>query len=199
MAFTKITDEDRTGKGNVGRSDTPQLSTFEMQTVLDELANMAIDGLNKHIDEESSDKGAVNIGAEVPNGFDSSANVQSIMNALAAKVRDVTSDKHSHSNKDVLDKITESAVENWDNTSSLLSAISAIQTELTQTATALPTSLAVVKYIQNLDWKSIVLNNVYPIGSVYFTTSALDPSTQFGGQWTRIEFSGAVTAYKRIS
>ena len=63
MAFTHITDEDRNGQGTVGRSDTPQLSTYERQTVLDELANLAIDGLNKHITEEAASTGAINNGA----------------------------------------------------------------------------------------------------------------------------------------
>lgn len=199
MAFTKITDEDRSGKGNVGRSDTPQLSTYEMQTVLDELANMAIDGLNKHIDEEEANTGAINVGATVPTGFEASENVQSVLNALAAKTRDVSGDRHSHSNKDVLDKITEAAVKDWDNTATLFAAIKTIQTTLVASTTALPTSSAVANYINNLNWKKIILDIVYPIGAVYFTTSTIDPSDQLGGQWTKIEFSGSVTAYKRIS
>lgn len=199
MAFTKITDEDRSGKGNVGRSDTPQLSTYEMQTVLDELANMAIDGLNKHIDEEEANTGAINVGATVPTGFEASENVQSVLNAIAAKTRDVSGDKHTHSNKDVLDKITEAAVKDWDNTATLFAAIKTIQTTLVASTTALPTSSAVANYINNLNWKKIILDIVYPIGAVYFTTSTIDPSDQLGGQWTKIEFSGSVTAYKRIS
>ena len=199
MAFTKITDEDRSGKGNVGRSDTPQLSTYEMQTVLDELANLAIDGLNKHVSEEEANTGAINIGATVPTGFEASENVQSVLNSIAAKTRDTASDKHSHSNKDVLDKITESAVTNWDSVSTLFAAIKTIQTTLVSSTTAIPTSSAVVNYISNLNWKKIILDIVYPIGAVLFTTSTVDPADQIGGQWTRIEFSGSVTAYKRIS
>lgn len=199
MAFTKITDEDRSGKGNVGRSDTPQLSTYEMQTVLDELANMAIDGLNKHIDEEEANTGAINVGATVPTGFEASENVQSVLNAIAAKTRDVSGDKHTHSNKDVLDKITEAAVKDWDNTATLFAAIKTIQTTLVASTTALPTSSAVANYINNLNWKKIILDIVYPIGAVYFTTSTIDPADQLGGQWTKIEYSGSVTAYKRIS
>lgn len=199
MSFTKITDEDRSGKGNVGRSDTPQLSTYEMQTVLDELANLAIDGLNKHIDEEEANTGAINIGATVPTGYEASENVQSILNAIAAKLRDTSLDKHSHSNKDVLDKVTESAVTNWDNVATLFAAIKAIQTTLISSTTAIPTSSAVANYISNLNWKKIILDIVYPIGAVYFTTSAIDPADQIGGQWTKIEFAGSVTAYKRIS
>lgn len=199
MAFTKITDEDRNGKGNVGRSDTPQLSTYEMQTVLDELANLAIDGLNKHITEEEASTGAINIGATVPTGFEASENIQSVLNAIAAKTRDLVGDKHSHANKDTLDKITETSLENWDEVATLLGAIKTIQTTLVSSTTAIPTSSAVANYISNLNWKKIALDNVYPVGAVYLTTSTVDPEDQFGGQWTKIEFSGSVTAYKRIS
>ena len=37
MAFRKITEGDMLGKGNVGRPDTPGVSTAEMQRILDEL------------------------------------------------------------------------------------------------------------------------------------------------------------------
>lgn len=35
-------------------------------------------------------------------------------------------------------------------------------------------------------WKSLV-DVVYPIGSLYFTTSAINPSTLFGGTWEQIK------------
>ena len=37
MAFRKITEGDMLGKGNVGRPDTPGVSTAEMQRIMDEL------------------------------------------------------------------------------------------------------------------------------------------------------------------
>lgn len=35
-------------------------------------------------------------------------------------------------------------------------------------------------------WKSLV-DLVYPIGSLYFTTNTINPSTLFGGQWEQIK------------
>lgn len=42
MAFSKITDADTTGKGNLGRPDTPGVTTAEMQRILDELPREVI-------------------------------------------------------------------------------------------------------------------------------------------------------------
>lgn len=42
MAFSKITDADTNGKGNLGRPDTPGVSTEEMQRILDELPREVI-------------------------------------------------------------------------------------------------------------------------------------------------------------
>ena len=134
-----------------------------------------------------------------PTGFEASENSQSVLNAIAAKTRDLVGDKHSHANKDTLDKITEASLENWDEVATLLGAIKTIQTTLVSSTTAIPTSSAVANYISNLNWKKIVLDSVYPVGAVYLTTSTVDPADQCGGQWTEIEFSGSVTAYKRIS
>ena len=44
--YTGVSEADRAGKGNVGRPDTPNLTTGQMQEVLDELSNLAIDKLN---------------------------------------------------------------------------------------------------------------------------------------------------------
>ena len=42
MAFSKITDADTTGKGNLGRPDTPGVTAEEMQRILDELPREVI-------------------------------------------------------------------------------------------------------------------------------------------------------------
>lgn len=42
MAFSKITDADTNGKGNLGRPDTPGVTTGEMQRILDELPREVI-------------------------------------------------------------------------------------------------------------------------------------------------------------
>ena len=50
MQFNKITDADRDGKGNVGQPDTPNLTTQQMQELLDALPNLSIDKFNEFID-----------------------------------------------------------------------------------------------------------------------------------------------------
>ena len=42
MAFEKITQQDLAGKGNLGRPDTPGVTTEEMQRILDELPREVI-------------------------------------------------------------------------------------------------------------------------------------------------------------
>lgn len=106
MPFTKITDADRKGKGNTGRPDTPNLSTSDMQKVMDELPNMAIDGLNAHIDEITSSTAAGSVGAKPPTGIAADSNVQSILDAMELENSKNTGNNHSHSNKSVLDEIT---------------------------------------------------------------------------------------------
>ena len=69
MAFKKITDEDRAGKGNVGQPDTPGLTTAEMQEVMDSLPNLAIDKFNELVDALNEATAAVNMGATVPEGI----------------------------------------------------------------------------------------------------------------------------------
>lgn len=46
-----VTEEELVGKGNVGRPDTPNVTTTEMQVILDELANIAITHINSLVAE----------------------------------------------------------------------------------------------------------------------------------------------------
>ena len=51
MAFQKITELERAGKGNVGQPDTPNKGVTEMQEQMDSLANLAIDKFNELVDK----------------------------------------------------------------------------------------------------------------------------------------------------
>ena len=52
MAFAKITDRDLKGKGNVGRPDTPGVTTAEMQRILDEIPReVIVPAFNKLVDK----------------------------------------------------------------------------------------------------------------------------------------------------
>lgn len=88
MAFKKITDSDLKGKGNIGRPDTPGVSTAEMQRILDELPReVIIPALNAIVDELNGVSAAGSFGAQVPTTLpdETAATIQGILNALAAQ------------------------------------------------------------------------------------------------------------------
>ena len=174
MAFNKITDQMRAGKGNVGQPDTPGLTTPEMQAVMDELANLAIDNHNSHIDELAEVTAAANIGATVPQGISANENIQSILTAIAILLQSVNEAKHSHSNKQILDSITQAVKGGYDDVVQLLTGINAVQQNMTATDTSIPTSNAVITYVNNVDVSQKAFNTAYPIGTVFMTTSTVD-------------------------
>lgn len=96
MAFKKISDADLKGKGNIGRPDTPGVTTAEMQRILDELPreviipafNILVDGLNGS--SVAGDFGA-QVPATLPDG--TRGTVQDILNALAKQTDDHKRDK----------------------------------------------------------------------------------------------------------
>lgn len=64
MAFSKITDADTTGKGNLGRPDTPGVTAEEMQRILDELPReVIIPKFNTLIDALEDTAAAASLGA----------------------------------------------------------------------------------------------------------------------------------------
>lgn len=201
MAFSKITDQMRAGKGNVGQPDTPGLTTPEMQAVMDELANLAIDNHNAHIDELADVTAAANIGATVPQGISANENIQSILTAIAILLQSVNEAKHSHSNKQILDSITQAVKGGYDDVVQLLTGINAVQQNMTATDTSIPTSNAVITYVNNVDVSQKAFNTAYPIGTVFMTTSTVDPLTLIGyGQWRELgqRDQYGISRYERI-
>lgn len=199
MAFKKITDEDRAGKGNVGQPDTPGLTTAEMQAVMDSLPNLAIDKHNELVDALNDVKAAVNMGAEVPTGIQAQPNVQSILNAMVLNLALNTQSRHSHANKEALDSISQAALDDYNRLSILLTSILSLETAITDNDEALPTSGAVVDYITNFDMRTKVLAAAYPVGSVYSTTGT-SPTTLFGGTWTLLDRDPqGVSRYERTA
>ena len=98
MAFAKITDSDLKGKGNVGRPDTPGVTTAEMQRILDEIPReVIIPAFNALVDELTEGGSAGDLGvqapAELPKG--TSNNLQSVLNALAKQTDDHKQDKEN--------------------------------------------------------------------------------------------------------
>ena len=199
MAFNKITDEMREGKGNVGKPDTPDLNTSDMQILLDELANLAIDQHNALVDALNDPKAATNMGAEVPEGISALGNVQSILNAMVLNLSLNTANRHNHANKSALDSITQAALDDYNRLSILLTSILSLETAITDNDAALPTSGAVVDYVTNFDMKSKVLAAAYPVGSVY-STKGTSPTTLFGGTWNLIDTDASgVKRYERTA
>lgn len=199
MAFKKITDEDRQGKGNVGQPDTPGLTTAEMQAVMDSLPNLAIEKHNELVDALNDVKAAVNMGAEVPSGIQAQPNVQSILNAMVLNLALNTQARHSHANKAALDSISQEALDDYNRLSRLLTSILSLETAITDNDEALPTSGAVVDYVTNFDMKAKVLAAAYPVGSVYSTTGT-NPTTLFGGTWTLLDRDPqGVSRYERTA
>ena len=199
MAFKKITDEDRAGKGNVGQPDTPGLTTAEMQEQMDSLPNLAIDKFNELIDALNDTKAATSMGAEVPTGITAQNNVQSILNAMVLNLSLNTANRHTHANKSALDSITQEALDDYNRLSILLTSILSLETAITDNDAALPTSGAVVDYVAAYDIRAKVLAAAYPVGSVYSTTGT-SPTTLFGGTWSLLDTDASgVKRYERTA
>ncbi len=200
MAFTKITTEDRQGKGNVGQPDTPLLTTTEMQEQMDSLANLAIDKFNDFIDALNAATASNSIGCQVPDGVTAQNNLTSVLNAIAAEAQQSVALRHTHANKSVLDAITSGLLENISALLLLMTNVESIDYIVTNSATAIPTSQAVQNYVAGYNYKSIIKNAIYPIGSVYQTT-LVSPDTLFGtaGCWQLLSTdSNGVKTWKRI-
>ena len=201
MAFTKITAEDRQGKGNVGQPDTPLLTTTEMQEQMDSLTNLAIDKFNEHIDEISAVTGANNIGCSVPTGLTAQQNVLSVVNAIAVEAQQAGNLKHAHANKATLDAISATLLSNINALLLLMVNVDSIDAIMTDSNTAIPTSNAVKSFVENYNYKNIIKNAIYPIGAVYQTT-LVSPDAIFGteGCWQLLSTdSNGVKTYRRIS
>lgn len=198
--FSKITDEMRAGKGNVGQPDTPDLNTADMQKLLDSLPNLAIDSFNNLIDELAATTAAQNIGMNVPEGITANANVYSIINAIATALRDCIEKKHSHTNKDTLDAISSETKDGYDHLVSLLDGITSIATAVNSSDEhSIPTSKATANYVANYSIKEKVINAAYPVGSVYSTTSSVNPASTLGyGIWNQLGAADSYNVYRYI-
>ena len=198
MALTHITDEARTGKGVTGLSDTPGLTTAALQEKFDELGNLAIDGTNKALDELESKYGASNIGAIVPSGISASDNVQGILNAMAFTVNSMSSKSHQHANKAVLDGISQALKDGYDKVSNTFSGADTFDQTVEDSTTSVPSGAAIVSYLKGIDAKKIIVDIVYPVGSVYMSAMNISPSSVLGGTWETINPGiASVFAWKR--
>lgn len=187
MAFNKVTPQDRANKGNVGLPDTPNMTANELQERMDSLPNLGIDKLNELIDALNAITAAGNVGMTIPSGVSTTqATVQGVVNAMVLDWSLNTANRHSHSNKAVLDGITQDALNSYSALVTLLTGIASISNTITNNSAALPTDKAVHDYVDNLDIRSKVLAAAYPVGCVYSTKGAA-PTAIFGGTWSLID------------
>lgn len=90
MAFRKITEGDMLGKGNVGRPDTPGVSTAEMQRILDELPREVLaPAFNELAGQLEAETAAADIGAAAPEGVTvaPAGKLQAVLNGLRDLVK----------------------------------------------------------------------------------------------------------------
>lgn len=198
MAFQKITELDRAGKGNVGQPDTPNKGVTEMQEQMDSLANLAIDKFNELVDALNALTAATNMGAEVPEGLTALPNVQSIINSMGTNLVLNTNARHSHNNLETLETITAEALQHYDSLVSVFTGIVLVEQLLSNNPAAVPSSAAVKAFVDDYDYRSKVLNIAYPIGAVYCTKGS-SPTTLFGGTWNLLDTDVAgVKRYERV-
>lgn len=200
MAFDKITNADRAGKGNVGQPDTPALTTTEMQEQMDSLPNLVIEKFNALVDALNDTTAATNVGARVPTGLSVQANVQAIIDGMYTNLKLNTEARHTHANKSTLDGITSEMLESYNRLVGLLDGITAVTSLISATNSAVPTAGAVKEFVDTYDMRSKVLTYAWPVGSVY-SGRGVNPSTAFGGSWNVIDNDPAtnITRYIRVS
>ena len=90
MAFRKITEGDMLGKGNVGRPDTPGVSTAEMQRIMDELPREVLaPAFNELAGQLEAETAAADIGAAAPEGVTvaPAGKLQAVLNGLRDLVK----------------------------------------------------------------------------------------------------------------
>lgn len=85
MSLSPITEEMLAGKGNLGRPDTPGVTTAEMQRILDELPReVIVPAFNALIEALTAAAGAAALGAADPDGGASTVQAELDSRALAA-------------------------------------------------------------------------------------------------------------------
>ena len=90
MAFRKITEGDMLGKGNVGRPDTPGVSTAEMQRIMYELPREVLaPAFNELAGQLEAETAAADIGAAAPEGVTAApaGKLQAVLNGLRDLVK----------------------------------------------------------------------------------------------------------------
>lgn len=91
------------------------------------------------------------------------------------------SELHSHSNKTILDSITQAKINSWDGKSDF----SGSYNDLTNKPT-IPTKTSQLTNDSDYVIKNNLLNLIYPVGSIYISVNETNPENLFGGKWEQI-------------
>lgn len=204
--FTTITQAERDELGVSQLPDSPQITAAQLKELFDSLGNLAIDKFITHIDEITENTAAGNIGVVVPAGYSAVENMQSLIDEIVLNLNETMTMRHTHANKETLDAITSLIKAGYDNVVSLLSGITAIQNNLSDSSSGIPNGHAVAEYVKtqvnNAPYvkPSQLTDAIYPIGTIYQTTSAsFDPSSKFGGSWSLRGTVSGVKSFERTA
>ena len=110
MAFRKITEGDMLGKGNVGRPDTPGVSTAEMQRIMDELPREVLaPAFNELAGQLEAETAAADIGAAAPEGVTAApaGKLQAVLNGLRELVKAHTAYSKAETDAAISAKVVE--------------------------------------------------------------------------------------------
>ena len=208
MAFTRITNEDRIGKGNVGQPDTPLLTATEMQEQMDSLPNLAIDKHNAFLDELESADASSSIGCTPPVGITtSSTKLYGVLSAIAAVANASNALAHSHANKEALDTLTATLIEELKALNQMLSNITGVVNIIEndrplENSHLIPTCQAVDYFVRyNSQTLANIAQQLFPPGSVYVTSGPSPEDIIPETHWTLIyeDLEHALSYYKNTT
>ena len=187
--FRKVDPEKIAAAGVTPLPDSPLLQPNALKKKFDEKGDMALEAFNEFIDAINAKTAALNIGAEVPEGLTANSNVQGILTAMWLIVSLDAAARHEHFNKTVLDSITQEQKEDYDRLSLMLQTIAHVRQTITQASASdsdIPTTKAVADFVRTYDYGNLLIGVFYPVGTVYQSTTAVNPSGTIGGSWTKI-------------
>lgn len=148
MSFTTITNLDLANKGVTTLPDTPDMEASELKQRFDSLGNLCVSKIKTLVSELEAETASISLGATVPDGLTAAKNVQSIINALNVIVQQNAENSHNHSNKEVLDAISEADLDSYDQTALKLQG-KTIENIVHNSDSEVPTSGAIIRYINS--------------------------------------------------
>jgi hypothetical protein len=187
--FRKVDPDKIAAAGVTPLPDSPLLQPNALKQKFDEKGDMALEAFNDFIDAINARTAALNIGAEVPEGLTANSNVQGVLTAMWLIVSLNAGARHEHYNKTVLDTITQAQKEDYDRLSLMLQTVQHVRQVITNAAASdsdIPTTKAVADFVRTYNYGSLLRDVFYPVGTVYQSTTAVNPSGTIGGSWTKL-------------